>query len=66
MIYGPINNDGVWRTRHGNELHTLYDKLYIVGNIKVGRLMWLGYLFRMQEMDPCRKLTFLNQQSLDV
>jgi hypothetical protein len=25
--------------------------------IKIGRLRWLGHLFRRQELDPCRKLT---------
>jgi hypothetical protein len=25
--------------------------------IKIGRLRWLGHFFRMQELDPCRKLT---------
>jgi hypothetical protein len=25
--------------------------------IKSGRLRWLGHLFRMQEQNPCRKLT---------
>jgi hypothetical protein len=25
--------------------------------IKIGRLRWVGHLFRMQELDPCRKLT---------
>jgi hypothetical protein len=25
--------------------------------IKIGRLRWLGHLFRMQELDPCRKIT---------
>jgi hypothetical protein len=25
--------------------------------IKTGRLRWLGHLFRMQELDPYRKLT---------
>jgi hypothetical protein len=29
----------------------------IVKVIKVGRLRWLGQLFRMQEQGPCRKLT---------
>jgi len=23
----------------------------------MGRLRWLGHLFRMQELDPCRELT---------
>jgi hypothetical protein len=26
---------------------------------KVGRLRWLGHLFRMHEQNPCRKLTLL-------
>jgi hypothetical protein len=31
--------------------------------IKIGRLRWLGYLFRMQELDPCKKLTVLKAES---
>jgi len=62
MIYGPINGNDIWRTRYNNELYTLYDKLDILKVIKMGRLMRLGHLFRMQEMDPCRKPTFLNQK----
>jgi len=27
MIYGPINDNFTWRTRHNNELYTLYDEL---------------------------------------
>jgi hypothetical protein len=25
-------------------------------------MRWLGHLFRMQELDPCRKLTFLKPE----
>jgi len=49
----------VWRTKYNNELYTLYDELCIVNVVKIGRMMWLGQLFRMQELDPCRKLTVL-------
>jgi hypothetical protein len=28
-----------------------------VKEIKIGRLIWLGHLFRMKEQNPCRKLT---------
>ena len=66
MIYGPIKDNGVWRTRYSNELYTLYDKLDTVRMIKMGRLLWLGHLFRMQELDPCRKLTFLKQGAPDA
>jgi len=40
----------------------LYDKLDIVKEIKIGRLRWLGHVFRMQELDPCRKLTLLKPE----
>ena len=42
----PINEDGMWKT-YINELCTLYDELDIVKVIKLGRLRWLGHLFRM-------------------
>jgi hypothetical protein len=59
MIYGPVNDDGTWRTRCTNEIYTLFDGLHIVNVIKIGRLRWLVHLFRMQELDPWRKLTLL-------
>jgi len=37
MIYGPVNDNGMWRTRYINELYTLYDELDIVKVIKTGR-----------------------------
>jgi hypothetical protein len=59
MIYGPVNDNGTWRTRCTNELYTPYNRLHIVNVIKIGRLRWLLHLFRMQELDPWRKLTLL-------
>jgi len=29
--------------------------------IKIGRMRWMGRPFRMQELDPCRKLTVLER-----
>jgi len=26
MIYGPINDNDIWRTRYSNKLYTLYDE----------------------------------------
>ena len=59
MIYGPFSDNGTWRTRCTNERYTLYDGLHIVNVIKIGRLRWLVRFFRMQELDPWRKLTLL-------
>jgi hypothetical protein len=52
MLYDPINDNRIWRTRYNNELYTLYDELDTVGVIKIERLGWLGQPFRMQELDP--------------
>ena len=50
------NSNAVRRIRYSNELYALYVELDIVKMIKIGRLRWLGQLFRLQELDPCRKL----------
>jgi hypothetical protein len=56
-IYGPINEGGICRIRYNNEIYKLYNELDSLRVIKIGRLRWLGHLFRMQELGPCRKLT---------
>jgi hypothetical protein len=63
MLYGPVKANGMWRTRYGSELYALYDELGIAKVIKMGRLRWIGHLFRMQKLDPCRKLTLLKLES---
>ena len=62
IIYGPVNDTGIWRTRYNNE----YDELDIVKAITTWRLRWLGHLFRMQEVGPCRKLTVLKPEGTTV
>jgi hypothetical protein len=34
--------------------------------INIGRLRWLGHPFRMQEVDPCRKLTHLKLEGANL
>ena len=65
MIYGPVNANRIWRTRYSSELYTLHDELDIrvVKVINMERLRWLGRLFRMQELDTCRKHTHLKPES---
>jgi len=63
MIYGrPYTDCGIWTARHSSELYTFYDELDIVRVTKTGRLVWLGYLSRMQELDPCRNLNLLKPE----
>jgi hypothetical protein len=54
MVYGEQDNS--------NEIYTPYDELDIVKMLKIVRLRWLGHLFRMQELDPCRKRTVLKPE----
>ena len=60
MIYGPVNNNGIRRTRYNSELYMIEDELDIVKVRKIGRqrwlghfFRWLGHFFRMHELDPC-------------
>jgi len=66
MIYGPVKDNGMWRTRYINELYTMYNELDIVKVIKIGRLRWLGHLFRMQKLNPCRKLTLFKPEGTQL
>ena len=62
LIYCSVNDNAVWRTRYNSGLYTLYDEPDVVKVVKIGGLRWLGQLFRMQELDPCRKLTLLKPE----
>jgi hypothetical protein len=53
-------------TRYNGEIYKLCDELDVVKVIKIRILKWLGYLFRMQELDPCRKLTVLKSEGTHV
>jgi hypothetical protein len=55
-IYVPVNNDSMGRTRYDGEIYMFYNELDKVRVTKLGRLRWLGHLFRMQEVHPFRKL----------
>jgi len=50
------------RTRCSNKLYTLCDAPDTVNVIKIGRLRWLRHFFRMQGLDPARKLIVLKAE----
>jgi hypothetical protein len=53
--YGPISENGNWRSRYN---HELYEDSAVIKVIKAGRLRSLGHLYRANETDPCRRVTF--------
>jgi hypothetical protein len=56
-IYGPVEENGIWRSRYNHEINKLYSEPDILNVIKIMKLRWLGQLFRMQEQNPFRQLT---------
>ena len=62
MFYSPINDNDIWRTRYNHELHTFCDEVDVVQVLQVGRMMWLGHLFRIQELDSCRMSILLKPE----
>jgi hypothetical protein len=42
-IYGPTNDNGVWRIRYNQELYGLYNEPDIIKIVKAARLRWLGH-----------------------
>jgi hypothetical protein len=49
-IYGPTNDNGVWRIRYNQELYRLYNEPDIIKMVKAARLRWLGHLYRTKEL----------------
>jgi hypothetical protein len=61
-IYVTISENGNWCSRYNRELYQLYEDGQRIKVIKAGRLRWLGHLYRANETDPCRKVTFTKIQ----
>lgn len=55
-IYGPVQEEGIWRIRMNSELYVLYGEPTIVAEIKSSRIRWLGHLERMSEDRVARKV----------
>jgi len=56
-IYGPICEGAAWRSRYNEELYRLYDESDLVTTVRITRLRWAGYIVRMQDNLPCKKIT---------
>jgi hypothetical protein len=55
-IYGPIYEDGEWKSRTNRELEELNTKENIVKWTKGQRIRWLGNLERMEEDKMPKKI----------
>ena len=48
-LFGPINEDNVWRERHNYEIRELYKEPDIIAELKSRRLRWVGHILRKQD-----------------
>ena len=48
-IFGPKNENGVWRIKTNQELEELIKRRNIINFIRAQRLSWLGHIERMQD-----------------
>ena len=55
-IFGPVNNDSIWRIRNRMEIDKLTEGADIVRFIKAQRIKWLGHTQRMDQARPATKL----------
>jgi hypothetical protein len=66
MIYCPINDNGIWKTRYSNELYAHYDEIDLVIVVKIG--IWGGWdtSLECKNWILAESLLYLNQKTLDV
>jgi hypothetical protein len=48
-IFGPTNENGIWRIKTNQELDKIIKHKNIINFIRAQRLGWLGHIERMQE-----------------
>ncbi|GFX46841.1 reverse transcriptase domain-containing protein [Trichonephila clavipes] len=59
-IFGPVKDQGCWRTRYNFELYRLYKEPQVTQVIRSNRLRWLGHIWRTPENNQTRAYTFKN------
>jgi hypothetical protein len=64
MIYSPIKENCIWRSRCNHKLYKLYNEPDILKVISAGRLIWLGQPFRKQEQNPSKKLALYKPEGI--
>ncbi|GFV50840.1 endonuclease-reverse transcriptase [Trichonephila clavipes] len=59
-IFGPVKDQGCWRTRYNFELYRFYKEPQVIQVIRSNRLRWLGHIWRSLENYQNRAYTFKN------
>jgi hypothetical protein len=49
-IFGPNNENGIWRIKTNQELDEIIKRKNIINSIRAQRLSWLGHIERIQGM----------------
>jgi hypothetical protein len=56
VIFGPTNDNGEWRIKYNDELHTLYKENDTVTYIEINRLRWAGHVVRLEGQSATRRV----------
>ncbi|GFS48252.1 reverse transcriptase domain-containing protein [Trichonephila clavipes] len=59
-IFGPVKDQGCWRTTYNFELCRLYKEPPVTQIIRSNRLRWLGHIWTSPENNQTRAYTFKN------
>jgi hypothetical protein len=59
-IYGPTKDGDEWCIRNNQQLYDIYKDEPIVMFIKLGQLRWAGYVTRMEEDNPAKRILVSN------
>ncbi|GFV46439.1 endonuclease-reverse transcriptase [Trichonephila clavipes] len=62
-IFGPVKDQGCWRTRYNFELYRLYKEPQVTQEViraRSNRLRWLGHIWISPENNQTRAYTFKN------
>ena len=55
-IFGPVEENGIWRKRYNHELYSLYKEPDVVKLIKSSRLEWVGQVLRASDQRTIKKI----------
>ncbi|XP_072398293.1 uncharacterized protein [Diabrotica undecimpunctata] len=47
-IFGPINENGVWRSRYNQEIYQLVKEVPVSEFVKLERFRWAGHVVKME------------------